>query len=139
MTKMDMIWVATADLIHPTTDQARTVSRTDIEQRVSELFRGIPITPVMIEKHLVSWEDRQADRRNPRRGGSRNRYLFRTLDGSRPSGSGRFRLYKDGDSGHDGNDKTGKICPEATAIDPEYQHLLAWYRDSYFPSGSSYV
>jgi hypothetical protein len=130
MTKMDMIWVAVASLLHPDTRSSKTVTRSDIESTVSKLF-GKSLTPVMIERHLVSSEDRMADKDNPQRGGSRNRYLFRTVDGNAPSREGRFRLYKLNDAKHDGWDKTGPSHPEVSAVRSEYRHLIAWYRQEY--------
>jgi hypothetical protein len=127
---MDMIWVAVASLLHPITTESTTVTRGQIESQVLELF-GTSITPVMIEKHLVSFEDRQADKANPRRGGSRNRYLFRTENGRTPSRQGRFRLYKQADSTHDGWEKTGPTHPEPSAIEPEYRPLIEWYKAQY--------
>ena len=46
------------------------------------------ITAVMIERHLVSSVDPMADKDQPQRGGSRNRYLFRTSDGNASSRDG---------------------------------------------------
>ena len=130
MTKMDMVWVAAANLIRPSITSLRTVTREQIESEVSRLF-GASITPIMIDKHLVSFESRQADRRNPRSGGSRNRYLFRTADGSSPSKSGRFRLYKSADKLHDGEDKTGPINPDSKNVNIEFQALITWYESEY--------
>ena len=79
----------------------------------------------------MSWENRQADKTNPARGGSRNRYLFRTEDGVSPSEYGDFRLYKDTDSLHDGKDKTGRINPELNEIPEEYHYLIDWYNNKY--------
>lgn len=66
MTKMDMVWVAAAELIWPNIDPAYTVSRSQIERKVTELW-GKTIATVMIERHLVSSEDRMADTKYPRR------------------------------------------------------------------------
>lgn len=132
MIKMDMVWVATAKLIHPGISSSVLVARNEIQQEVARLF-GEKITPVMIEKHLVSWEDRQADRTYPKRGGSRNRYLFRTEDGVSPSGDGDFRLYRQSDAEYDGIDKTGRIHPEIDAIPERYHYLMEWYQSEYFP------
>ena len=131
MIKMDMIWIATAKLIYPQTSPSVLVSRRQIEQEVAKLF-GKTITPIMVEKHLVSWEDRQADRLHPARGGSRNRYLFRTIDGVSPFKDGRFRLYKQVDSKYDGADKTGRVHPELEGIPEQYHDLVEWYESEYF-------
>ena len=130
MTKMDMIWVAAAGLIHPSMTPATTVTRRQIEAKVKALF-GASITPVMVERHLVSSEDRLADKADPRRGGSRNRYLFRTSDGVTPSRTGGFRLYKNADRGHDGLEKTGPTHPAREAVDAKYCDLLDWYEARY--------
>lgn len=131
MTKMDMIWVAVASMIQPSTDSSKTVARSEIAAKVTELF-GATLTPVMIEKHLVSWEDRQADKANPRRGGSRKRYLFKTVDGHTPFGKGQFRLYKATDRTRDGWEKDGPTCPVREAVADDYCHLIDWYRTRYF-------
>ncbi len=130
MTKMDMVWVAVASLLHPEISASRTVTRGEIEAHVTKLF-GALLTPVMVERHLVSSIDRMADKDQPKRGGSRNRYLFRTSDGKAPSDNGRFRLYKQIDAGHDGWDKTGPTHPDASAIPPEHSHLVDWYTRQY--------
>ncbi len=130
MIKMDMIWIATAKLIYPNTYSSKLVSLGSIEQGVSRIFNA-RITPIMVDKHLVSWEDRQADKAIPARGGSRNRYLFKTEDGISPSGNGDFRLYKDKDGKHDGKDKTGRTRPELGDIPQEYHYLIEWYDDKY--------
>jgi hypothetical protein len=132
MTKMDKIWVALANLIHPQTSQIFLMTRRDIEREVPRLFPGTVITRVMLEKHLVSWEDRMADKMNPARGGSRNRYLFRTNDGSTPSADGNFRLYKRSDNLHDGWEKKGKTCPHADDLLPQFRSLVNWYQGGYF-------
>lgn len=132
MTKMDMVWVATASLLHPNTASASTVTREQIESEVNRLFgANIDIPRVLIDRHLVSFEDRQADRTIPERGGSRNRYLFRTEDGRLPSRQGRFRLYKAFDATHDGGDKSGPTRPKPTNIDAQHHHLISWYDDIY--------
>jgi excisionase family DNA binding protein len=132
MTKMDKIWVALANLIHPHTSQSVLKTSQDIIREVKRLFPGTNITPVMLEKHLVSWEDRMADKKIPARGGSRNRYLFRTDNGFTPSETGDFRLYKRTDSPHDGWEKTGKTCPGANDILPRFRNLITWYQGHYF-------
>ncbi len=124
MTKMDMIWVAVAKLLHPHTDSS--VTKSDIEDLVRKLF-NTKITPVMINKHLVSSVDRQADKNNLRRGGSRNRYLFKETNGE-------FRLYKETDKGHDGWEKTGSTHPNFDDLPTEHQHLVTWYEDEYLRS-----
>ncbi len=124
MTKMNKIWVAVAKLLHPHTDSS--VTKSDIDKSVYELFHT-EITPVMINKHLVSSVDRQADKNNPQRGGSRNRYLFKETNG-------KFRLYKETDKVHDGWEKTGPTCPEADDLLKEYQHLVTWYENEYLRS-----
>ena len=134
MTKMDMIWIAIARLIYPETALDKVVTRSSIENEVHTLF-GETITPVMLAKHLVSWEDRQADNKNPKRGGSRNRYLFRTIDGTTPSTLGEYRLYKACDSLYDGYDKTGKVHPRQADVPPQYHCLVEWYDSHYFPMG----
>ena len=126
-----MIWMATASLINPATSSTRLFSRQEIESQVMKLF-GAKITPLMITKHLVSWEDRMADKSSPSRGGSRNRYLFRTSNGSTPDSGGDFRLYKVRDGVYDGWDKTGKTHPKFDAISPEYHPLMSWYLSEYF-------
>jgi len=133
MTKMDMVWVATANLLHPNTASATTVTRAQIEAEVNRLFgAGINIPRVLIDRHLVSFEDRQADHKIPERGGSRNRYLFRTVDGRAPSRQGHFRLYKTSDATHDGGDKSGPTRPNPTNIDVPHRPLIPWYDDVYF-------
>lgn len=133
MIKMDMIWVAVAGLIYPEKSSSITVSRVEIESEVSRQFEAV-ITPVMIEKHLVCWVDRQADKENPRRGGSRNRYLFRTSNCTTPSSDGNYRLYKAADSKYDGWDKTERTCPDERKIEEKYHELLVWYKEEYFLS-----
>ena len=122
MTKMNMVWVAVATLIHPDTRLARLVFKEEIDARVQELFQTT-ITPVMITHHLVASEDRQRDRCNPRRGGSRNRYLTKL--------GNRYRLYCLSDQPNDGLDKTGPYCPSADDVASEYRHLIQWYRRDY--------
>ncbi len=79
-------------------------------------------------------EDRMADKDQPQRGGSRNRYLFRTSNGNTPSRDGRFRLYKLADAKHAGWEKTGPTHPDPAVIALEYKHLLDWYKREYAPS-----
>ena len=123
MTKMDMIWVEVASLLHPRTEANVFVEKSQIDSKVLELFSET-ITPVMIDKHLVNSEDRQADWVNPSRGGNRNRYLVRGEHGS-------FRLYKQRDGESDAWDKTGPTHPHPNNIDPEYRHLVTWYGSEY--------
>jgi len=126
LTNMDMIWIATAKLIYPHTDDRYTVTDGQITTEIMRLFHTT-VTPVLYKAHLVSSIDRHADKKNPARGGSRNRYLFRTTDGKSPDKNGDYRLYMQPDSIHDGKDKTGKTCPEREAIPTEYHELLDWY------------
>ena len=130
MTKMDKIWIAVAKLLHPTTASSATVTRDEIEAEVSQLF-GDALSRVMIDRHLVSFEDRQVDKNNPSRGGSRNRYLFRTCDGRLPSRDGRFRLYKAVDRAHDGDGKDGPVHPDVDNISGDYKYLVSWYLRHY--------
>ena len=123
MTKMDMVWVAVALLVHPRVEASVVVEKSQIDSKVLELF-GETITLVMIDKHLVNSEDRQADRANPSRGGSRNRYLVRGERGS-------FRLYKQRDAESDAWDKTGPTHPHPHKTDPEYRYLVTWYQNEY--------
>jgi len=131
MAKMDMIWVSVASLLHPETRSSKTVTLRAIEQQVVRLF-GASITPVMVDKHLVSWEDRQADKAYPARGGSRNRYLFKTGDGASKSPAGSFRLYKASGESQDGQEKDGPTHPSPERVEREYRHLLSWYEEHYF-------
>jgi len=130
MTKMAMVWTAAASMLHPETAPTKTVTRSEIDATVWKLFEA-SITPVMIECHLVSSEDRMADKNQPQRGGSRNRYLFRTSDGALPSDEGQFRLYKKIDAKYDGWDKTGPMHPDASVIPTKYTHLVEWYIAEY--------
>ena len=132
MIKMDMIWIAVASLLYPEISPLHLVSRKNIEAQVWRLF-STKITPVMIEQHLVSWVDRQADNNQPNRGGSRNRYLFKTLDGVSPSQKGDFRLYKRVDERYDGRDKTGRTHPDIDVIPSEFRHLCEWFETHYYP------
>lgn len=130
VTKMDMIWISTALLTHPQTENQFLVSRDQIEEKMISEWQ-MNITSILINKHLVSWEDRQADKKNPSRGGSRNRYLFRTGNGEKPLANGNFRLYKEKDSIYDGWEKTGKSCPSEEDIPEKYHYLLSWYNKEY--------
>ena len=123
MTKMDIVWVAVASLLHPKTGADVFVRKAQIDARVSELF-DVSIPPVLITHHLVNSVDRQADRADPSRGGSRNRYLFR-------GNGGGYRLYKNSDSSTDGWEKNSRTHPEAGKIDRDYQYLLEWYEQDY--------
>ena len=126
MTKMDMIWVATAKCINPDTQSATTVTKGDIRGKVAELF-GSKITPVMITRHLVNSVDRQANPKNYREGGSRNRYLVKDE-------KNRFRLYKRSDSSLDGFEKDGPCCPTRDKVGPEFDYLIKWYWSKYHSS-----
>ena len=123
MTKMDMVWVVVASLLHPRTEANVFVQKSQIDSKVLELFDET-IAPVMIDKHLVNSEDRQAGRTNLSRGGSRTRYLVR-------GGNGSFRLYKQRDGESDAWDKIGPTHPHPNNIDPEYRHLVTWYGSEY--------
>ncbi|MCO6414088.1 MAG: hypothetical protein J5I92_15220 [Thiogranum sp.] len=123
MTKMDMVWVATANLLHPNTQAIFTVTKSQIEAEVDTLF-GASITPVMIERHLVNSVDRMADKDQPQRGGSRNRYLVRN--------GGEYRLYKRIDQSTDAWEKTGPTNPDKTRVDQQFVHLIDWYEGSYY-------
>jgi hypothetical protein len=123
MTKMDMVWVATAHLLHPNTSANFGVLKSQIDEEVGALF-GATITPVMIERHLVNSVDRMADKDQPQRGGSRNRYLVRNGD--------RYRLYKRADAATDAWEKTGPTHPDRAKIEQQYLHLVDWYESSYF-------
>lgn len=120
---MDMVWVAVANLLHPNTANTATVSKAQIDAEVDTLF-GETITPVMIQKHLVNSEDRMADKGQPQRGGSRNRYLVRAGE--------NYRLYKREDAQNDAREKTGPTHPERGKIDQQYVHLIDWYEKSYY-------
>jgi hypothetical protein len=121
---MDMIWISVASLLYPETDSSKTVARDQIEMQIQRLYNE-SVTRIMIEKHLAGSEDRQADKSNLSRGGSRNRYLFKTSDGR------RFRLYRASDSKNDGWDKIGPTHPDRSRISDEYHYLLDWYVNEY--------
>jgi len=120
ITKMDSIWVSTAFLLHPDTSSTHLVTFSQMVSKIRDLF-ALEITLVMIHKHLVSWENKMHSGQNPAVGGSRNRYLFKTSDGLRPSSSGNFRLYKNQDSQFDGMGKTGKTHPDIAYIPDAYR------------------
>ena len=122
MTKMNKIWVATASLIYPDIDCNKCVSGSQITSRVARLF-NTEISPVMLNSHLVSSVDRMADKKNPARGGSRNRYLFKTNDGIKPNTKGNFRLYKSKDEKFDGWEKTGKTNPNKEDVEKQFHYL----------------
>ena len=130
MTKMDMVWISLASLLYPNTSHTKTFSQQEIEAKVSELFNE-KINSAMISSHLVSTIDRQADKKQPSRGGSRNRYLFRTTDGSTPDAAGGYRLFKSIDKKFDAWEKTGKTFPESHSIDVSFRNLITWYRAYY--------
>ncbi len=123
MTKMDMVWIAVAKILYPNTAVNMTVSKAQIDDKVSKLF-ATTITPVMIQKHLVNSENRMADKDQPQRGGSRNRYLVRTGDA--------YRLYKKADTSTDAWEKTGPYHPNCEKIDQQYLCLLDWYKNNYY-------
>jgi hypothetical protein len=131
MTKMDMIWTATANLIHSKVASTFLITGHMIKAEVNRIW-NVKITHTMLYKHLVSWENRKADKNNPKRGGSRNRYLFRTINGNDPDSKGDFRLYKKQDTQYDGRDKSGPVCPQAPNVDPAYSHLVQWYLTNYY-------
>lgn len=120
---MDMVWVATANLLHPNTVATFTVTRSQIETEVGALF-GESITPVMIERHLVNSVDRMADKDQPQRGGSRNRYLVRNGE--------EYRLYKRADTPTDAWEKNGPTHPDRTKIGQQFVRLIDWYESSYY-------
>lgn len=126
MTKMDMVWISVATLIHPQTNAEIAVTKDEIERMVLSLFNET-ITPVMINSHLINSVDRQADQANPRRGGSRNRYLFRVA-------GDRFRLYKTTDQHSNAWDKTGPSSPIRENIDDSFHRLIDWYINGYIDS-----
>lgn len=133
MNKMDQIWVATATLIYPNIECTYLVSGSQIIEQIKAMFNA-DITPVMLNAHLVSFIDRHANVQNQNRGGSRNRYLFRTIDGNTPNSNGDFRLFKSRDQQYDGWDKTGKTCPTMEDIDKNYYYLINWYNQEYLNS-----
>ena len=126
MTKMNMVWIATAKCIYPNTQSAKTVPKEDIQEKVADLF-GAKITPAMITRHLVNSVDRQANPKNNREGGSRNRYLVKDE-------KNRFRLYKRSDSSSDGVEKDGPCCPLRDQVGTEFNFLITWYWSNYHNS-----
>ena len=120
---MDMIWVTVAFLTYPEVTARRLLSEGEIRAKVRQAF-GEEVKPVMVSRHLVGSEDRQADHKNPARGGSRNRYLTRVGD--------RYRLYREADGGRDGKDKTGPCCPARDRVSCEHRYLVDWYHAEYF-------
>lgn len=129
MNKMTKFWLATASLLHPAVSTERLVTLKQIQQKHSELFNEA--LPQSLEQQLISWKRRYADNNQPTRGGSRNRYLFRTTDGYAPSTNGKFRLYKLSDSQHDGTDKTGPTNPGIGDVDLNFAYLVNWYLNAY--------
>lgn len=123
MTKMNMVWVAVAKCIYPDIQTTTKVTKEEIDKMVDRLFSK-KITPVMITHHLVNSIDRQADKTNPQRGGSRNRYLVKDAQN-------RFRLYKYVDNSSDGWDKTGPCCPSVDQVASEFTYLVTWYTTTY--------
>ncbi|WP_363502386.1 HNH endonuclease [Burkholderia sp. LMU1-1-1.1] len=132
-TNMDKIWVATASLLFPNINANRLVAATEIRQRVQSLF-GTDVSAALMA-HLVAWKDRNLDKQSPSRGGSRNRYLFKTSDGAHPSAEGGgYRLYQSADARFDGEGKDGPTCPGVGNISVEYEYLRTWYLDDYLGS-----
>jgi hypothetical protein len=131
MYKKDIIWIATANLLYPNNSTKELVSEIQIKSEIMKMFR-IKITPVMLRKHLVSWENRQANPKESSMGGGRYRYLFHTKDGITPSTDGKYRLYKKIDKQFDGNDKDGEIHPNPYEIPDNYMFLIDWYEKNYF-------
>ena len=123
---MDMVWITVASRIHPQTNEGVTVSKDQIDRTVVDLFQE-SITPVMITSHLVNSVDRQADAKNPERGGSRNRYLSR-------DDQGQYRLYKAGDRNSDAWEKTGPTCPSTENVPSQFHDLISWYQSEYLNS-----
>lgn len=122
--KISMVWIVVAESLR--SGHAQSLGQDEIIHAVREKFQK-EIPPVMISGHLVGSEDRQSDKSNPQRGGSRNRYLSKEPDG-------RFRLYKKADEPRDGLDKTGPYCPSLEKLPQEYHYLVEWYESEYFPS-----
>ena len=140
MDKMDMIWVVTALEIYPEINSIKIISKGTIIDKVKEIW-GDKIFDTMINTHLVSWKDRDCDKKQPTRGGSRKRYLFKTKDGHTPDSYGKFRLYKRKDNKYDGVDKTGPFHPEKEKIEKTFpigniepETLIRWYKEEYYPS-----
>ena len=131
MTDMDKVWVATATLLYSNLSDDKLVSMAEIRRQVVGLF-GNEVSPSLIS-HLVSWKKKNLDKISPSRGGSRNRYLFRTQDSSTPSyeGGGGYRLYKLADRRFDGEGKDGPICPRVDGIQDDCLYLRTWYLEDY--------
>lgn len=133
---MSMIWLVIAFEIYPETNPIKTVSLEKVKKLVKEIW-NVNIDNRMICQHLVSWYDSVRNPKNPKVGGSANRYLFRTKDGYNPHPHGKFRLYKQIDSKYDGKEKDGKIFPENDyLVTPEGKSapkdLINWYKHQYF-------
>jgi hypothetical protein len=124
MTKMDKTWISVTSLIYPETDSKTGVLSKEVASKMVSMF-GTKADSSYLNTHLVSFKDKQCDKNDTSRGGSRNRYLFKTIDG-------KIRLYKNMDMEFDGWDKSGKICPKKEDINSEYHHLLDWYRNQYY-------
>lgn len=130
MNKMTKYWVATASLLYPFISSEKLVTRDQIRRKYLDLF-GETLSQ-NLEQHLISWKDRNADKGMPTRGGSRNRYLFKTNDAVTPDSDGRFRLYKLSDSDFDGVDKSlGPTCPAREEVLDEFHYLIDWYVGNY--------
>ena len=123
LNKMDMIWVTVATMTYPETTAPSLLTADQIKAQVLLAFKT-EVQSVMVTRHLVGSEDRQADRRTPARGGSRNRYLTRVGD--------RYRLYRKADGVEDGRDKTGPCCPSRDRVSCEHRFLVDWYRAEYY-------
>lgn len=132
MIKMDKFWVATASMLHPSTDSKTLLTLTQIQKKYVELFSE-PL-PSSLEQQLISWKRRYADKNNESRGGSRKRYLYRTDDGHTPNARGKFRLYKTSDLVFDGEEKSGPSHPAKNDVYERFQFLIDWYLDDYVGS-----
>lgn len=61
---------------------------------------------------------------------NRRRYLYREPDGS-------IRLFRPAVDASHPDRANQPTCPEASALDPGYVHLLDWYRDNFLTSSRS--
>lgn len=131
----NMVWIATANLIYPNTSPTHLVSSDSIKKEIARLFGNSDnkiTTAFQISRHLVSWQDKDADKNNPRQGGDRSRFLFQTLNGQQPAANGKYRLYKRIDGRHDGKEKTGTTHPLKSAIPTSFHALVDWYVQTYY-------
>jgi hypothetical protein len=135
MSDMDKLWIATASLLHPATAPDHLVTVPQIRIEYQRLFGGSLSTTLV--QHLVSWKPRNIDKDNPSRGGSRNRYFFRTDDGATPSPNGGYRLYKSPDITFDGVGKDGPTCPRVGGIGEQFHFLRDWYLSDYQESAGT--